>query len=498
MTPIFEVRGLAKSFGGVHALRGVTLRCAPGEVHGLLGQNGAGKSTLIDILSGRVAPDSGSIVIDGEAGDAVSIQRTLRAGIAVVHQELSLFEDLGVVENVFLGDEQFYRFGLFQRTQARAAAVRLFTDLFGLDRFPVDEPVRKLSIAQKQLVEIARGLHRQARLIVLDEPTASLSLPEIERLLHVIVTLRSRGTAFIFVTHKLQEVLRIADRVTVLRDGLAVVEGVLTSDIATDDLVAAMVGRRLGDIFPVRRTEASVLTPGLAVEALALDGFPGPISFQVHGGEIVALVGLMGSGRTRVARSLAGLNPVEGGSIHVSGSALRPGSPRAAVRAGVAYVPEDRKLLGLIVDMTIRENLSLPSVALHSAMGLLSRAQERAAAAKTMSTFAIRGGDVDLPVRALSGGNQQKVSVVKWLRLPLRVLLLDEPTKGVDIGAKAEIYALMRSLADHGMGILFIPSEFQEAVGLADRVLVMRDHAIVREVNGTEATEAELFRAAAA
>jgi rhamnose transport system ATP-binding protein len=488
--PTLTLEHASKAFAGVHALRDVSLELYPGEAHALVGENGAGKSTLIKILGGIHQPDSGSLRIDGQElflsgpGDAT------KHGVAVIYQEPTLFPDLSVAENVFIGRQPLKRGRRIDyRTMNREVA-----EIFKRLGVPIDPEkiARGLSIAEQQLVEIAKSLTRHARVLIMDEPTAALSPVEAKRLFRVVETLRAEGAAVVFISHRLEEVFAICQRVTVLRDGQRILSRMLAG-LTPDDLVRAMVGR------DVELASHTAHTPGevvLKVDRITREGVFMDISLEVHSGEVVALAGLVGAGRSEVARAIFGIDPYDVGSVTISGRKLHRRRPTEAMEAGVGFVPEDRRQQGLVMDMSIARNITLASMRALRRFGLLSPAKERQFGIDWASRLQVRYGKVSNPVASLSGGNQQKVVLAKWLARSPRLLIVDEPTRGIDIGTKAEVHRLLSSLADEGVAVLVISSELPEVLTVADRVLVMREGRIVAEMPRAEASEETIVTAA--
>ncbi len=485
-----ELRGISKRFGATQALADVSLGLLPGEIHALVGENGAGKSTLVKILAGVHQPDDGTIVLDGQPIQIAGPADARANGIAVVHQEPRLFPDLTVAENVFIGHAPAGRLGSIDWGAMRRAADALFTELDV--RFDVNAPVRGLSMADQQLIEIAKSLSVEARVLILDEPTASLSAHEVERLFAIVRRLRDRGVSILFVSHRLDEVFALCDRATVFRDGRHVVT-MRTAELTTADLVRHMVGRAV-TLFP--KVETPIGDVLLEVDGLARVGAFRDVSFAVRSGEIVGLAGLVGAGRTEVARVLFGIDRRDAGVIRLGGTPVVFGSPSAAMSAGIAYVPEDRHLDGLVLDFTIAQNVTLPILPRLFPRLLLRSGVERAVASDQTREFQVRMTGVEQLVGALSGGNQQKVVLAKWLASKPRVLILDEPTRGIDIGAKVEVHRIVSELAASGLGIILISSDLPEVLAMSDRILVMHEGRITAEIPRERATEERVMYAA--
>lgn len=473
MTPILRLSGIHKRFGGVTALAGVDLTVRPGEVLGLVGENGAGKSTLMRVIGGVHTPSEGRIEIDGVEVDHLTVPRSIAAGIAFVHQELSNFDNLTVAENIFLGRLPT-RYGPLRLVDTRTMnrnADRILARLGAT--FAGDTPLADLSLAQMQLAEIAKALSLNARLVILDEPTSSLTATETDRLLGVMEALRSDGVSIIFITHRLSEVERLADRVTVLRDGKLAVD--LPKDqVSAPAMIRHMIGRDLKSVYTPPAAPPG--PPVLQVMGLRTPRYPDrAVDLTLRKGEILGLAGLIGAGRTELAETIFGLTPALAGQITLDGEPLTVTTPRQAIAQGIFLIPEDRKQNGLILDFPIAQNISLPSLNDLSRHGIVNRTAETVLAERQKKALDLRAADLTLPASALSGGNQQKVVLARWLALSPRVILFDEPTRGVDVGAKAEIYRLMRALSDHGVGVLMISSDMEEVIGVSDRVLVMHE-----------------------
>jgi ribose transport system ATP-binding protein len=487
--PRLEVRDIAMQFPAVRALDGVTIAFESGEVHGIIGENGAGKSTLMKILSGLQLPTEGVTLLDGEPLNLHGVRDALGKGIAMIHQELNLVDDLTVSENVFLGRE-ITKAGVLDRARMASITKEYLEQVHA--PFSPYTRVGDLSIAGKQLVEIAKALGSNAEILIMDEPTAVLSEPEAEALFELIGKLRSQGVTVLYISHRLAEVCAICDRITVLRDGkwVATVDG-RTAKPA--DLANLMVGRELSDFYPPKLQEPTN-GPVLEVRSARVPGYVSDATFSVRPGEILGLSGLVGAGRTELAEALIGVRPFYG-ELVVEGKPTRINSPREAMRRGIAYVSEDRKGIGLILSLSTVDNTSMASLPKFGAV--VDRRGEREAANRWKQDLDIRVGDMDAAVLYLSGGNQQKVSLAKWLETAPNILILDEPTRGVDVGAKREIYNLIQKLAMEGLACIVISSELPEIIGLCHRAVVMRDGRTVGEVSGAELTEEAIMHLAA-
>lgn len=491
--PILRLIEIHKSFAGVHALAGVSLELLPGEVHALLGENGAGKSTLVKVMTGVHQPDAGEIELDGRPVRFPSPQVARRHGIAAIYQEPTLFPDLSVAENIFAG--QYPVRAASRRVdwgRMRDEARRLF-DLLDVELDP-DARIRDLSFADRQMVEIAKALSAQARILIMDEPTSALTLHETEELFRIVRQLKAQGTTVVFISHRLEEAFELADRVTVLRDGHWIGTHAI-DEVTPQDVIRMMVGRSLETLFP--KEPAEIGAPILEVEGLTQPGVFHDVSFEVRRGEIVGMAGLVGSGRTDVARAIFGITPAVYGTIRVDGKEVTIQSPMDALALGIAYVPEDRQLHGLILPMSVAQNITLTVLRrLTRAGGWIERDAEAALAEAFARQLDVRCASLAQPVRELSGGNQQKVVLAKWLAAEPRILILDEPTRGIDVGTKAEVHRLMSQLARQGMAILMISSELPEILGMSDRILVMHEGRITREFTRAEATQESIMAAA--
>ncbi|HEY8374645.1 MAG TPA: sugar ABC transporter ATP-binding protein [Pseudonocardiaceae bacterium] len=488
------MQGIVKTFPGVRALDGVDLEVLPGEVHCLLGQNGAGKSTLIKVLAGAHQPDAGRILWQGREVRLPSPVAALRTGVATIYQELDLVPGLTVAENIFLGHERS-RFGFTRRRAARSAAAELLSRL-GHPEISPDQEVGDLPAAGQQLVSMARALAHEARLIVMDEPTAALAADEVDNLFRIIGELTDAGVAVVYISHRLEEIRRIGHRVTVLKDGRTVAQG-LSARTPTSELVALMTGRLVEAAFPERSpgagSTADTRREVLRVEGLSRRGEFTDVSFTLHAGEVLGLAGLVGSGRSELLETIFGARRPDAGRVLVDGRPVRPGSVPAAVAAGIGLAPEERKSQALLLDMPLAHNVTLASLPRYSRFGFVDRAAERADARARLEQLDLRPADPDRLVRTFSGGNQQKAVVARWLLHGCRVLLLDEPTRGVDVGARAELYRLIRELAADGVGVVVVSSEVPEVLGLADRVLVLREGRVLHEAPAEELTEADVL-----
>ena len=489
--PRLELRHASKSFGRVRALGDGSLALWPGEVHALLGENGAGKSTLVKLLAGVYQPDSGELLVDGQARTFANPAEARDAGLAVIYQEPTLFADLSIAENIYMGRQPRDRLGRIRYDEMNREVDTLLQSL-GVN-LRAERLVRGLSIADQQVVEIAKALSLNANVLIMDEPTAALSLTEVERLFAIVRSLRERNAAILFITHRLDEVFALTQRLTIMRDGLKVFDA-MTADMTIDSIVSKMVGRDLDTFYP----KADV-APGevrLSVRGLTRDGVFKNVSFEVRVGEIVALAGLVGAGRSEVARAIFGIDHVDAGEVRIAGKPLQLGRPQAAVRAGLALVPEDRRAQGLALELSIARNASLTVLGRLVKHGLISSRSENTLAADWGRRLRLKASDLDAPVGTLSGGNQQKVVLGKWLATGPKVLIIDEPTRGIDVGAKAEVYRTLAELVREGMAVLMISSELPEVLGMADRILVMHEGRISADIARADANEERVMSAA--
>jgi ribose transport system ATP-binding protein len=489
---LLEMKDISKSFPGVKVLDHVQLNLKSGELVALMGENGAGKSTLMKILGGIHERDAGSIVIKGEMQEKMTPDIASSKGVAIIHQELNLIPHLSVMENIFLGREFTYgKSGFVNWRKMRQEAQRWLDQL--AIRIDPDTLVGELSVGQQQMIEIAKALSMQADILVLDEPTAALTNREIEALFEVIASLKQKGVGMVYISHRMEEIFQVSDRITVLRDG-QYVGTVETAETDLDELVKMMVGREITDRFP--KAEVAWGEERLRVENLSVKGKLSNISFSVRSGEIVGVAGLMGAGRTEMAKALFGLERVQEGQIFVDKQPVRISRPIDAISAGLALVTEDRKEEGLVLSLSVRENIVLPNLEKVSSFGVMKPGTEQQLSDDAISRLFIKTAGGEQIVSSLSGGNQQKVVIGKWLATKPKILILDEPTRGVDIGAKKEIYDIMNRLAGEGVAILMISSELPEVLGMSDRVLVMHEGRITGEFTREQATQESIMHAA--
>jgi ribose transport system ATP-binding protein len=489
--PAVEMRNIRKSFPGVQALDGVDLNIRPGEVLALVGENGAGKSTLIKILCGAHHADAGEIFIQGEKAHIRSPQDARALGIVAIYQELSLFPNMSVAENILISRiPKRHRFPMVNWSRLRQQA-RVALDTIGA-RFDPSVRLGDLSVAGQQMVEIARAASSDARVIVMDEPTSALSEHEVETLFQIITTLKKRGVAIIYITHRLEEVSRVADRITVLRDGKYIGD-LPIAEATKEKIVQMMVGRAL-NLFP--KEPAPIGEEVMRVEDFSRKDAFSDISFSVRKGEILGVAGLMGAGRTEIARAIFGIDPKDSGEVFVEGKKVTIDSPIDAIRSGLGLVPEDRKLQALVLSMAVRENITLAHLRDFAKVGIVSKAKERREAGRHVQELDIRTPSVEQKVANLSGGNQQKVVIAKWLGVKPKVLMLDEPTRGIDVGAKAAIHLLMCKLAASGVGIVMISSELPEIMAMSDRIVVLHEGRITARLDREEATQDRIMMAA--
>jgi ABC-type sugar transport system ATPase subunit len=490
-SPAVEMLGIRRHFPGVQALKGVDFRADPGEIHALMGENGAGKSTLMRILAGAERMDDGQIVLSGEEVEISGPIGALSRGISTVYQETSLASHLSVAENLYLGRWPTKGRGLVDWRKLYLDAAALLERL--QINVPTRMPVSRLTIAQQQMTEIAKALSQDVKVLVLDEPTSALAENEVAELFRVLRDLRGQGVAIVYISHAIEEILDLCDWVAVMRDGELVGEREVAQTSA-DELIRMMVGRDLVEMFP--KVSAPVGDELLGVQGLRVRGQQAEVSFSVRAGEVVGFVGLLGAGRTTLMRALIGAIPIDSGTIFRRGEAVKIRDPRAAIRNSIGYLSDDRRRSGLAGVLSVADNLTLASLPQFSRVGVLRKGEEHRAASAMVETLRIMTPSLEQPVSVLSGGNQQKTVLGKWLIAGVEVLVLDEPTRGVDVGAKVEIYRLINALAESGKAIIFVSSYLPEVLGMADRILVMRDHAIVAEFKHGEATQEDIMFAA--
>jgi len=488
---VLSLTGASKTFGPVIALADGTIDIRPGEIHALVGENGAGKSTLVKILAGVHAPDGGEFLVGGESVSFKTPADSKAAGISVIYQEPTLFPDLTVAENIFIGRQPTGRGGLINRGEMRRQARELFTTL-GVPIDP-DRIAEGLSIADQQIIEIAKAISLDARVLVMDEPTAALSGVEVERLFGVARNLRDKGAGILFISHRFEEVFALCDRITVMRDG-RYISVHNTADVTVPEIVREMVGRDLGALFP--KEDAEIGETVLSVNGLTRNGVFTDISFEVRSGEIVALAGLVGAGRTEVVRAIFGVDSYDRGTVQLHGKPLKPHSPMSSITAGIGFVPEDRRQQGLVMELSVAKNATLTLRKSLARLGLISGKRERAAAEDWTSRLQVKTPSQDYAVSTLSGGNQQKVVLAKWLATEPTLLIVDEPTRGIDVGTKAEVHRLLSDLAGRGIAIIMVSSELPEVLGMADRVLVMHEGRISADLSRDDATAETVMHAA--
>ncbi|WP_165068762.1 sugar ABC transporter ATP-binding protein [Marisediminicola senii] len=489
--PVLELHHAVKTFGPVVALADGTIEVRPGEIHALVGENGAGKSTLIKVLAGVHQPDSGDFRLNGEPVAFRSPADSKAAGVSVIYQEPTLFPDLTVAENIFIGRQPRGRGGMISRQAMRAQARELFSTL-GVPIDP-DRIAEGLSIADQQIIEIAKAISLDARVLIMDEPTAALSGVEVERLFGVARSLRDGGAGILFISHRFDEVFGLSDRITVMRDGAFIATHDTTS-VTIDRIVREMVGRDISALFP--KAEATIGDTVLEVSGLGRAGVFHDVSFTVRAGEIVGLAGLVGAGRTEVARAIFGIDRYDAGSVTLGGAPLKPHDPQASIAAGIGLVPEDRRKQGLVMELSVTRNATLTLRSSLARFGIIDGGRERRTGADWSSRLQVKTASPDLPVSTLSGGNQQKVVLAKWLATDPTLLIVDEPTRGIDVGTKAEVHRLISDLAVRGIAVLMISSELPEVLGMADRVLVMREGRLTATIDRADATAESVMFAA--
>ncbi|PKR77928.1 D-xylose ABC transporter ATP-binding protein [Halalkalibacillus sediminis] len=489
--PLVEMKGISKSFGAVNVLKGVNLEVLPGEVHALLGENGAGKSTLMKILTGIYSRDDGQVFVKGEEVRFKEPKESEEAGIAVIHQELNIIPYLSVMENMFLGRPITYgKTGVINAKKMREKT-KEYLERLGVYLDPMAK-AGSLSVGHQQMIEIAKAISTNAQVIVMDEPTAALTDREIERLFEVIERLRSQGVGVVYISHRMEEIFKICDRISVLRDG----EYIGTREVKSveyDEIIRMMVGRQLGELFPER--DVTTGDTQFRVENLSSDVFNN-VSFEVKKGEIFGVAGLMGAGRSEIMQTLFGARKLKSGKIYINEQEVKIDSPHDAIKAGIGYVTEDRKDEGLILGMTVRENTTLTNLGEVSSKSIISNKKEKMMADETIKKFNIKASSMEQEIKSLSGGNQQKVVIGKWLSLNPKILILDEPTRGVDIGAKKEIYQIMNELTAAGVSIIMISSELPEVLGMSDRVMVVHEGSVSKIIDRADADQEKIMHAA--
>lgn len=483
-----EMKNIHKSFGSNRVLSGVDFELREGEVHALMGENGAGKSTLMNILTGIHSKDEGSITVDGRVVHYGSPKEAEQAGIAFIHQELNVWPEMTVLDNLFIGRELTSRFGLLHAKKMRRLAEEQMSRLaFSI---PLDQTAGSCSVGQQQMIEITKAMMTQAKVIIMDEPTAALTEREIRNLFSLITSLKQQGVAIVYISHRMEEIFEICDRITIMRDG-STVDTRLIPETHFDEVVRKMVGRELTDRFPQRSGKAGDIA--FEVVCASRKGVFKDISFTVHSGEILGISGLMGSGRTEMMRGLFGLDPLDSGEIRLGGKRVTIRNPFEAVKLGVGFITEDRKEEGLVLDFSVKDNMVLPSLFSFSKRRLMDEASEQSFAGQLISRLSIKTESSATPVRNLSGGNQQKVVIAKWIGIGPKLLILDEPTRGVDVGAKREIYQLMNELTERGVAMIMVSSELPEVLGMSDRVVVIHEGSIAGELSAEEATQEKIM-----
>jgi ABC-type sugar transport system ATPase subunit len=490
---ILSIEGVTKHFGGVTALDNVSFEIDEGECHAIVGENGAGKTTLLNILGGDIHPDSGYIVFDGRRYDRLDPRESISLGINVIHQELALVGPLSVMENIFIGEIQGKYRGLVKSQKRLKTEANKIIDMLGCEVDPV-ELVENLSTSKKQIVEIAKALSTNPKILIMDEPTSSLTKGETEKLFEMIISLKSRGISIIFVSHRLNEVKEVSDRVTVLRDG-QYIGTAQTKETSIDEIVKMMVGRKI-ELYQKSESRESKNPVVLEMDGLTRQPFFKNICFSARSGEILTLSGLVGAGRTELAAAIFGYMPPDSGVIRVEGAECQIQSPRAAMRLGIGMLTEDRKINGMIDTMVVRENTSVAILPALNRLGFIKKKEENIIVKKYVDMLNIKTTTVEEPITNLSGGNQQKVMLARWLATQVRILIVDEPTQGVDVGAKAEIHKLLRELAQQGVAVIVISSDLPEVLSISDRIIVMRSGELAGEIKAEEATEENIMRLA--
>ncbi|MBC7529290.1 MAG: sugar ABC transporter ATP-binding protein [Chthonomonadaceae bacterium] len=488
-TPALEMRHISKTYPGVRALDDVSLTVGKGEVHALLGENGAGKSTLMKILAGAQSKDSGTILLNGALVEIDSPQKAMALGVSIIYQEFNLVPYLSAGENIFLGREPKAGLPGFVNFKVLFAEAQRVLDNLGV-KIDARMPVNRLSIAQQQMVEIAKATSKKSKIIVMDEPSATLTDHELRALFALIKQLKSEGVSVVYISHRLEEIIEICDRATIMRDGkwIATLD---VKDLTREDIIRLMVGRELKDAIP--KVAAPLGSPALEVRNLNRKGVLHDISFTVHKGEVLGIAGLVGAGRTETVRVIFGADAMDSGEILVDGKPVTIRSPQDAIKNGIGFVTEDRKHQGLVLNMAVRENSTLANLGAISRMSFIKRSEEKQVTEKYRTSLAIKTPHIEQAVKNLSGGNQQKVVLAKWLFTGSKILIFDEPTRGIDVGAKSEIYKLMNELAAQGVAIIMISSELPEVMGMSDRILVMHEGRLTGELTRAEATQEQIM-----
>lgn len=486
-----KMTGIKKSFGSNSVLRGVDFDIRAGEVHALMGENGAGKSTLMNILTGLHKADAGEIVIDGKQQLFANPKEAEDYGVSFIHQEMNTWPEMTVLENLFIGKEIKNKIGLIQTKKMKELANQTFSDL-GV-QLDLDKDVKDLSVGQQQMIEIAKSLMTNAQVIIMDEPTAALTEREIDVLFKTIHTLTKKNVSIIYISHRMEEIFKISDRITVMRDGVSI-DTTMTKETTNDEVVRKMVGRDLEDYYPTKHSKIGEVA--FEAKGLTQKGRFKDITFNVKSGEIVGFSGLMGAGRTEIMRSIFGMDPLDEGEMILEGKKLTIKNPSAAIKEGIGFLTENRKEEGLVLDYSLRDNISLPSIDGFSKYGIIDTKAESDFSTMLMKRLNVKAVDEFDPASSLSGGNQQKVVLAKWIGIGSKVLILDEPTRGVDVGAKREIYQLMNELADRGVAIIMVSSDLPEILGVSDRVIVVHEGNIAGELSKQEATEEKIMKLA--
>lgn len=486
-----KMTGIKKSFGSNSVLRGVDFDIRAGEVHALMGENGAGKSTLMNILTGLHKADAGEIVIDGKQQLFANPKEAEDYGVSFIHQEMNTWPEMTVLENLFIGKEIKNKIGLIQTKKMKELANQTFHDL-GV-QLDLDKDVKDLSVGQQQMIEIAKSLMTNAQVIIMDEPTAALTEREIDVLFKTIHTLTEKNVSIIYISHRMEEIFKISDRITVMRDGVSI-DTTMTKETTNDEVVRKMVGRDLEDYYPTKHSKIGEVA--FEAKGLTQNGRFKDITFNVKSGEIVGFSGLMGAGRTEIMRSIFGMDPLDEGEMILEGKKLTIKNPSAAIKEGIGFLTENRKEEGLVLDYSLRDNISLPSIDGFSKYGIIDTKAESDFSTMLMKRLNVKAVDEFDPASSLSGGNQQKVVLAKWIGIGSKVLILDEPTRGVDVGAKREIYQLMNELADRGVAIIMVSSDLPEILGVSDRVIVVHEGNIAGELSKQEATEEKIMKLA--